>query len=45
MILLANTYEAGGFSDVNWLYFVGPIVVYIFLEIMSGGGDGFDGLG
>lgn len=45
MILLANTYEAGGFSDVDWFYFVGPIVVYIFLEMMSGGGDGFDGFG
>ena len=45
MILLANTYEAGGFSDVDWFYFVGAIVVYIFLEMMSGGGDGFDGFG
>lgn len=45
MILLTTTYEPAGFEDVNWFYFVGPIIVYIFLEIKSRGGDGFDGFG
>ena len=45
MILLTTTYEPAGFEDVNWFYFIGPIVVYIFLEIKSRGGDGFDRFG
>jgi|TARA_B100000927_G_scaffold273373_1_gene251739 hypothetical protein len=43
MILLTTTYEPSGFEDVNWFYFIGPIIVYIILEIMSNGNDGFDG--
>jgi hypothetical protein len=32
-------------AEINWFYFIGPIVVYIFLEINSDGGNGFDGFG
>tara|TARA_Y100000361_G_scaffold4923_1_gene4277 strand:- start:144 stop:251 length:108 start_codon:yes stop_codon:yes gene_type:complete len=32
-------------DEINWFLVIGPIVVYIILEIKSGGDDGFDGFG
>jgi hypothetical protein len=32
-------------AEIDWSLVVGPIVVYIFIELKSGGGNGFDGFG
>tara|TARA_Y100001963_G_C6550004_1_gene339400 strand:- start:462 stop:569 length:108 start_codon:yes stop_codon:yes gene_type:complete len=30
-------------AEIDWFLVFGPLVVFIILEIISGGGNGFDG--
>jgi hypothetical protein len=30
-------------AEIDWFYIIGPILVYIYMEIKSGGNGGFGG--
>tara|TARA_R100000805_G_C3570029_1_gene76398 strand:- start:415 stop:522 length:108 start_codon:yes stop_codon:yes gene_type:complete len=32
-------------AEIDWSYIVGPILVYLYIEMKSGGDNGFDGFG